>query len=154
MGAVRLLKGSSRGQNLVEFALLAPFMAIILAGIVDFGMSLDHRITVQHAVREGARYAAVQSDCGLIQQRVFERAGEVFENCDTGQCVSVTYSRNPAQAGDSVEVSAPFDWEFPLIGHQFTIAGQHIGGPLSISKNVSASARLEMAVPNAGGCGP
>ena len=138
----------------MEFALIAPFMVIILAGIIDFGMSLDHRITVQHAVREGARYAAVQSDCGLIQQRVFERAGEVFENCDSGQCVSVTYSHNPAQAGDSVEVSAPFDWEFPLIGHQFTIAGQHIGGPVGIGVPVSASARLEMAVPSAGGCEP
>jgi hypothetical protein len=138
----------------VEFALIAPVMVIIFAGIIDFGMSLDHRITVQHAVREGARYAAVQSDCGLIRQRVFERAGGVFENCANGKCVSVTYSSNPAQAGDSVEVSAPFDWEFPLIGHQFTIAGQHIGGPVGIGVPVSASARLEMAVPSAGGCGP
>ena len=138
----------------MEFALIAPVMVIIFAGIIDFGMSLDHRITVQHAVREGARYAAVQSDCGLIQQRVFERAGGVFENCANGQCVSVTYSHNPAQAGDSVEVSAPFDWEFPLIGHQFTIAGQHIGGPVGIGVPVSASARLEMAVPSAGGCEP
>jgi len=138
----------------VEFALLAPFMVIILAGIIDFGMSLNHRITVQHAVREGARYAAVQSDCGLIQQRVFERAGEVFENCENGQCVTVTYSNNPAQAGDSVEVTAPFHWEFPLIGREFTIAGYHIAGPVGISVSVSASARLEMAVASAGGCEP
>jgi len=150
---VRLLVASCRGQNLVEFALLAPFMVIILAGIIDFGMSLDHRITVQHAVREGARYAAVQSDCGLIQQRVFERAGEVFENCENGQCVSVTYSHNPAQAGDSVEVSAPFDWDFPLVGGPLHVGSFEIGvGP--IHSHVPASARLEMAVPNAGGCGP
>jgi len=147
---VRLLVASCRGQNLVEFALLAPFMVIILAGIIDFGMSLDHRITVQHAVREGARYAAVHSGCADIQERAAERAGHIFDATE----VSVTYSNNPAAAGDAVEVTAPFDWQFPLVGHQFTLAGHQLGGPGPISVAVSASARLEMAVPNAGGCGP
>jgi hypothetical protein len=149
---MRELIKSCKGQNLIEFALLAPFMVIILAGIIDFGMSLDHRITVQHAVREGARYAAVQSDCGLIQERVWERAGKIFDNCDDGSCVSVSYEHNPAAAGDSVRVTAPFDWSFPLVGGSFHIGSLTIGGPGPIHAHVAASARLEMSVPNAGGC--
>jgi Flp pilus assembly protein TadG len=139
----------------VEFALLAPLMVIILAGIIDFGMSLDHRIAVQHAVREGARYAAVQSDCALIQQRTVDRAGGIFDTAD----VSVRYFDangapvTSAAAGDSVKVTAPFDWTFPLVGGPIHIGSLTIGvGP--IHSHVPASARLEMAVPGAGGCGP
>jgi len=131
-----------KGQTLVEFALIAPIIFLLLFGIIDFGMALDHRITLQHAVREGARYAAVVSDCGKIQDRTAERAGSLISDPDT---VAVTYDHNPASAGDTVTVSAPFHYDFPLMS-RFGVG--------SIDADVTASARLELAVPDAGGCGP
>ena len=142
MARVRAKVASERGQTLVEFALIAPVFFILLFGIIDFGMALDHRITLQHAVREGARYAAVVSDCDAIQERTAERAGNLISDPST---VVVTYDPSPASAGDTVTVSAPFHYDFPLMS-RFGVG--------TINADVSASARLEMAVPSAGGCGP
>jgi Flp pilus assembly protein TadG len=144
----RLGKHSARGQTIVEFALIAPVFFIILFGIIDFGMALDRRITLQHAVREGARYGAVTADCLAIQERTESQARDII----TADEVGVRYYEvdgstltNPAAAGDVVKVSAPFEWEFPLMS-RFGVGSIDIG--------VSGAARLELAVTSAGGCGP
>ena len=47
----------TRGQALIEFALLAPLFFILVFGIVDLGWMFYVNLTMQHAVREGTRYA-------------------------------------------------------------------------------------------------
>jgi len=138
MGRVRRAWRSSRGQNLVEFALVAPILVLLLYGIVDFGLALDHRIALQHGLREGARYAAVHQGCADIRVRTADRGGDI--NCPD---VTVTYDRIPASAGDNVEISAPFHYDFPFVG-RFGVG--------SIDTTASASARLEMAVLDQGDC--
>jgi hypothetical protein len=142
MDSIRNPNGSSRGQTLVEFALILPIIVILLFGIIDFGLMLNHRITLQHAVREGARYAAVHDGCTDIQDRTKDRAGNAIPDRNT---VSVSYEDNPAPAGSTVKVSAPFEWQFPLMT-RFGVG--------SIDTSVSGSGRLELAVSSAGGCGP
>lgn len=50
------------GQTLIEFALAAPLLLVFLLALVDFGIAIDRRIVLDHAVREGARYASVGGD--------------------------------------------------------------------------------------------
>lgn len=47
------------GQNLVEFALLLPVLMYILMGIMQFGLIFAAYITVNNAVREGARWGSI-----------------------------------------------------------------------------------------------
>ena len=47
------------GQALIEFAFVAPIVLVFLLGLVDFGIALDRRVVLDHAVREGARFASV-----------------------------------------------------------------------------------------------
>lgn len=47
------------GQNLVEFALLLPVLMYILMGIVQFGLIFNAYVTVNNAVREGARWGSI-----------------------------------------------------------------------------------------------
>jgi len=55
---VRRLRGAPRrAQSLVEFALIAPVLFLLLFGILEFGLLLHAYITMQHAVDEAARYA-------------------------------------------------------------------------------------------------
>jgi len=47
-----------RGAVAVEFALIAPILAMLLLGTVTTGYSYSHIIGVKNAVREGARFGA------------------------------------------------------------------------------------------------
>jgi Flp pilus assembly protein TadG len=46
-----------RGTSAVEFALIAPVLLFLLFVVVDFGVLFWVNLTMQYAVREGARYA-------------------------------------------------------------------------------------------------
>lgn len=50
---------TERGASLVEFAFLAPLLVLLVFGIIEFGWKFGQLNDVRHAVREGARYAAV-----------------------------------------------------------------------------------------------
>src|SRR5262245_50873139 len=53
----------SRGQSLVEFALVVPVFLLILMGILDFGRAVLAYNSLSNAARDGARVAIVdQSD--------------------------------------------------------------------------------------------
>lgn len=46
-----------RGATVVEFALIIPLLLILLMAIIELGALFWVNMTMQHAVREGARYA-------------------------------------------------------------------------------------------------
>jgi Flp pilus assembly protein TadG len=48
----------SDGQALVEFALIAPLLFILLFGILQFGFTFGGQIVLSNAAREAARYAS------------------------------------------------------------------------------------------------
>lgn len=61
---MRLFKSVERrdtGASLVEFAILLPFLLLLVLGVVEFGFLLGESNEVRHATREGARYAAVSN---------------------------------------------------------------------------------------------
>ncbi len=47
-----------RGQGLVEFALVAPILMLVLAGAIDFGRVMQARVTAESATRAGASWGA------------------------------------------------------------------------------------------------
>jgi Flp pilus assembly protein TadG len=48
-----------RGASLVEFALLAPLLILLVFGIIEFSWAFAQNLNVRHGAREGARLAAV-----------------------------------------------------------------------------------------------
>lgn len=52
---------ASRGQSLVEFALVVPLFLLMLFGLVDMGRLVYANSTLSQAAREGARVASVQA---------------------------------------------------------------------------------------------
>jgi TadE-like protein len=49
--------GGQRSQSMVEFAIVAPILLLLLFGIVDFGRIIYIYATLSQAVNEGARVA-------------------------------------------------------------------------------------------------
>ena len=64
MGVVRKSSRRSRGQALVEFALSAILLSLILSGAVEFGFIFGHKVELNNAARAGARWAADNSVTG------------------------------------------------------------------------------------------
>jgi Flp pilus assembly protein TadG len=50
-----------RGQALIEFALVATIMVLLLAALSQFGLIAERQIGIQNAVREAARRGATQT---------------------------------------------------------------------------------------------
>lgn len=51
------LRRRQGGSNIVEFAIIAPVFLLILFAIFEFSLMYFVNLTMQYAVREGARYA-------------------------------------------------------------------------------------------------
>ena len=54
-GATRIK--TERGSNMVEFALIAPMLFFLMFVIMELGVMFWVNLTMQYAVREGARYS-------------------------------------------------------------------------------------------------
>jgi Flp pilus assembly protein TadG len=53
------MRSRSRGQSMVEFALVFPILLLILMGLFDFGRAIVAYNTVSEAARNGARVSIV-----------------------------------------------------------------------------------------------
>jgi hypothetical protein len=78
----RTRRHRSRGQALVEFALVAPLFVLLLVGIVEAGRFIFNYEVLNDATRSGARYAIVHG-------------ANSTESCATGG------STGPAPAGQT-----------------------------------------------------
>ena len=63
----------TRGQSLVEFALILPILLILMLGIVDFGRAIFAYNAVSNGARSGARVAIVNQDIDDITAAVEAR---------------------------------------------------------------------------------
>ncbi len=61
MKTIQRIRNRDKGASLVEFAILMPFLLLLVLGIVEFGFLLGESNEIKHATREGARYAAVSN---------------------------------------------------------------------------------------------
>ena len=60
--------GRESGATLVEYALVAPLLFLLLFAIIEFGIIVLSYNTISNAAREGARYGAVNpSDSAGIE---------------------------------------------------------------------------------------
>jgi Flp pilus assembly protein TadG len=74
MMRLRNRRKPSRGQTLVEFALVIPLFVLLLFGIVDFGRAVLAYNSISNAAREGARTAIVNQRVSDIRTRIVDEA--------------------------------------------------------------------------------
>ncbi len=54
----------SRGQAMVEMAMILPILLLLVLGMLEFGIAFDHNLTLEYATREGARAGAAVANGG------------------------------------------------------------------------------------------
>ena len=144
-------RNGERGQALIEMALVLPLIFVFILVMVDFGIALDRREVLQHAVREGARHAAVAADINAIKQRTVDQSQGVLSLADVSVCYLDSNGDGRAgDPGDDVRVGASFTYRFTVGGGEMLTA---FGVPVpTIAMNPSADMRLENSVGSAPLC--
>ena len=84
------------GAALVEFALVAPFLFLLIFGIIEFGWAFYQSSDVRHGARETARLAAVN----------YNPDAEAGDN-QSADIIAEGCARMDAKANSSVQISHP-----------------------------------------------
>src|SRR5687767_15773882 len=82
----------SRGQSLVEFAMVAPIMLVLLAATLDLGRVFYANITLNNAAREGAFQAALTPALYIEDQACDQATNRVvcrIQNEMTGSMIAI-----------------------------------------------------------------
>jgi Flp pilus assembly protein TadG len=97
------MKRNERGQSLVEMAMIAPFLVMILLVLIDFGRAAYDYSTLAGAAREGARAAITTGNNRPDNNRV---VGAVELNAiglslGSGSCVNDPPPASPAMPANT-----------------------------------------------------
>ena len=114
--SLRRCARSRRGSNAVEFALILPILITLLAGIVEWGWTLNQQMMVVQAAREGAR-AGVSTPRDddpetAAQARVIQSLNDMGLN---GSAATVTVSIVGAYPDELLQVNLALPHQ-PIIG--------------------------------------
>jgi hypothetical protein len=136
-GLLARLWRSERGTALVEFALVALPLFLVLFGIIDFARALNYYNDVTQLAGQGARAAAVNTNPDTsapvgtsIQTQLVNAADspelKVAGTDSSGNPRGIQVCINqplPTKAGDPVSVQASYRFHFlPLIGAALTLS--------------------------------
>lgn len=95
-----------RGQAIVEFALVFPWLVLMLVGVIEFGLAINQYMVMSEAAREGARSAALGADNSAVT--AVAKAAISSRNIDKN---NITVAINPASMrlrGNSVTVTVSY----------------------------------------------
>jgi Flp pilus assembly protein TadG len=99
---------------MAEFALVLPLLALLLFGVIQFGIAFNHYITLTDAVRAGARKGAVGRHLADPRQAVIDQvrtAATDLKPADLAIDVTSTW-----QPGEEVRVHASYPYSISLMG--------------------------------------
>jgi len=147
-----------KGAAAVEFAILLPFLAVLVFGIIEFGLLLYNQQVITNASREGAR-AAIVGHCpgaeGIIRKNDAQISQIVTDYCidpdDTTQTRLITFNTTNNPPSTTV-IPSPSDC---TPGHE--ILGVWTGGSgLTIGDDVTVTVTYNYTflIPSFLGFGP
>ena len=105
---------NERGQTMVEFALIAPILCVVLFGILQFGALYNDYVTLTDATRVGARKAATsRNDPSPVAatEAATRNAAKGLTPAKLGVTVAATWER-----GQTVTVKATYPYSISLLG--------------------------------------
>ncbi len=126
-----------RGQAALEFVLVLPLVLIMLFLVAEGTMMLQTWLTLEHASREGARFAAVGNTQTDVINRTVDRSGGLL----TSSNVTVTNAKGTPGTTVTVRVSYTYNYKFPLVGLLSLISGGTI--PTTATMGAHTDMRLE-----------
>jgi Flp pilus assembly protein TadG len=118
MTSKKLRRKREQGQTMAEFTLVLPVLAILLFGIVQFGIVFNNYLAVTDAVRAGARQAAVSRfvPAGQRDAKVKAKVYASADGLDTSKLKVSVSASGGWQPGTDVTVTATYPYSINLLG--------------------------------------
>jgi Flp pilus assembly protein TadG len=105
---------NQQGQAMTEFALVLPILALLLFGVIQFGIVFNNYITLTDATRAGARKATVSrrdaDPRATCIAAVRASANNLIQSRLTPNCESTWLP------GEDVRVTATYPYSISLLG--------------------------------------
>lgn len=101
------------GQALVEFALVAPILLLILLGVVDFARAWSAYEAITYQARQGARMAVVD-DSGVTEADVLQAIRDGLSNASL-RPDDATIAITGFRAGRGTPASVQIDYPISLV---------------------------------------
>ncbi len=127
------LVGNRRGQSLIEFTLVMPFLLLVTTGLVAFGFALHNDLMLTNAVNTGAQLLAFSrgqttDPCATAYSGVSNAAPSLASGVSLTYVINgSTYSTNSCPAGASnmvqgasAQVTATYPCVLSVFGETFT----------------------------------
>lgn len=111
---------------MVEFAVVLPVLALILMGILQFGLLLFNYIDFTSAVREGSRKASVSREDKDGVQKTKDAIAQATSVVDDAK-TSVDVDAQPWGSGEDIEINAEYPYTVSILGVEIW------DGPISAS---------------------
>jgi len=109
-------RNRNKGQSLVEFALIFPFVFLLITGFLDVSRAVFAYATISNAVREGTRYASVNK-AELIKGTAYppdntviiDKVKSYSVGVKTSQMqVTVVITKSPTDTFEKISISATY----------------------------------------------
>jgi Flp pilus assembly protein TadG len=122
---------NQKGGTLVEFAVIAPLLFLILFGIIEFGILLYDKAMITNASREGARAGIVFNYPERItNDRIIEEVDKylgahlISFGGAANWSISITPNdRSASLAGDSLTVNVTYPFRFLFVSNLLAWTG-------------------------------
>lgn len=99
---------AERGAALVEFAVVLPFLLMLVIGIIEFGRAYNTQLSLQSAAREGARALALGNSSTAVTARVGAATPVAVDQVTQVPCTT-------AGGSASVTVRESFEFGIPFV---------------------------------------
>jgi Flp pilus assembly protein TadG len=118
MAFKKIRRKREQGQTMAEFTLVLPVLAILLFGIIQFGIVFNNYLAVTDAVRAGARQAAVARHLPEDERvaKVEAKVRASAENLDQDILEVSVEPSDDWEPGSDVTVTATYEYSINLLG--------------------------------------
>src|SRR5918997_768708 len=117
---------TDRGAAVVEFALVAPLLLMMVLGIAEFGRAYHVQTTLSQAAREGVRVMALQNDPAAAVAATRAAAPDLTLTNITVTPSSCVASGSTPAATAMVTVTFPLTFVTRLFGTGVTLTGRGV----------------------------
>jgi Flp pilus assembly protein TadG len=149
MEGVAMLLKNQKGAAVVEFAVIAPLLLVILFGIIEFSILMFDKAMLTNASREGARAGIVFVDDradnvddleNKINQVVRDYCEDHLISFGSGSSLNIDISWEDGDdanttlydSGDSLTVAVDYDFRFLVFSNLLALLGGNMGDVLNL----------------------